>query len=892
VADTLASVLITTGGVGTIVALMGVGIFLLWVAIPLFQPAVVENATNVLPGASSRGPLRVDVDEYQTLAWLLAPDGRIEVAGLTTGELLWDERLETGERALTAVSPSNRTGDVVLGFADGTIELRNIGFRTSYPEADRLPAEIRAKLEGPSPDAAAGVPWERGWIQRGPQGGYRLQELVIEEPPPPPTLAITSAPVLLVDHLVHTRGSSICALTGTAGAYALTMVNITLKENFATGEQGIEVGAPRSLPFEPLAPGEPAFMALAGEEPMLYVAWRSGEVLRLNCADPLDPFIAEVGRLVPRGTSLTALGLLLGDNTLVWGDSKGRVKGGFLVRQEDFKAQPQKLHDRRCLDMACEASKIRYRFIVTKHLAERSSPLRSLAFSKRSRLAALGFEDGEVHLINVSTEQLVACFTVPSPRSRSVIGLSMAPKEDGLLALTADGGFHFRLDTRHPEAGYKSFFLPVWYERYAAPSHMWQTGGASDDTEPKLGLIPLIFGTIKAALYALLFGAPIALMAAVYSSEFLHRRVRAVIKPSIELLASLPSVVLGVLAALVLAPFVERTIPTVLMFFLCVPIAFFCCAYFWQLLPAGFTRPLGSWRPIVLIVPLLAGILLATLLGPLMERLFFAGDMRGWLAWNPAIGADPAGRFASSLGGWFYILLPLCWLGAALSTRRFITPLVGHRIRGRGRATVAWIDISKFFLATLTAVLAALALAMLLDAFNLDLRGNWLLLGFDLSPMRSYVQQNALIVGVVMGFAILPIIYTLADDALSAVPEHLRSAALGAGATQWQTAVTVVIPTAMGGLFSALMIGLGRAVGETMIVLMALDNTAILDLNIFGGARTLSANIADELRLAVHNSTHYRTLFLAALVLFTMTFIVNMIAELVRLRSRRRASNL
>src|SRR4029434_5148673 len=110
-----------------------------------------------------------------------------------------------------------------------------------------------------------------------------------------------------------------------------------------------------------------------------------------------------------------------------------------------------------------------------------------------------------------------------------------------------------------------------------------------------------------------------------------------------------------------------------------------------------------------------------------------------------------------------------------------------------------------------------------------------------------------------MVFAILPIIYTIADDALTSVPEHLRSASLGASATPWQTAVRIVIPTAMSGLFSAVMIGLGRAVGETMIVLMSGGNTPVRDMNIFNGFRTLSANIAVELPEAPVNTTHFRT---------------------------------
>src|SRR5262245_25119842 len=158
--------------------------------------------------------------------------------------------------------------------------------------------------------------------------------------------------------------------------------------------------------------------------------------------------------------------------------------------------------------------------------------------------------------------------------------------------------------------------------------------------------------------------------------------------------------------------------------------------------------------------------------------------------------------------------------------------------------------------------------------------------------MGPYSQRNALVVGFIMGFAIIPIIYTIAEDALSSVPEHLRSGSLATGATPWQTATRIVIPTAMSGLFSAVMIGMGRAVGETMIVVMATGNTPVLEWNVFNGFRTLSANIAVELPEAVKDSSHYRTLFLAALVLFVMTFLLNTIAEMVRLRFRRRAYQL
>jgi phosphate transport system permease protein len=204
------------------------------------------------------------------------------------------------------------------------------------------------------------------------------------------------------------------------------------------------------------------------------------------------------------------------------------------------------------------------------------------------------------------------------------------------------------------------------------------------------------------------------------------------------------------------------------------------------------------------------------------------------------------------------------------------------------RPAAIW-SLAKFGILSAVALLISYAAAEILSKAGVDVRKPLPGLG---SIMDTYDQRNALVVGFVMGFAIIPIIYTIAEDALSTVPGHLRSASLGAGATQWQTAMRIVIPTAMSGLFSALMIGLGRAVGETMIVLMALGNTPVMNANLFEGARTLSANIAVELPEAVRNSAHYRTLFLSALVLFILTFIVNTLAESVRLRFRKRAYHL
>jgi phosphate transport system permease protein len=152
----------------------------------------------------------------------------------------------------------------------------------------------------------------------------------------------------------------------------------------------------------------------------------------------------------------------------------------------------------------------------------------------------------------------------------------------------------------------------------------------------------------------------------------------------------------------------------------------------------------------------------------------------------------------------------------------------------------------------------------------------------------TYDQRNSLVVGLAMGFAVIPIIFTIADDALSAVPGSLTAGSLALGASRWQTALRVVLPTASPGIFSAVMIGFGRAVGETMIVLMATGNTPVLDWSIFNGMRTLSANTAVEIPEAPYGGTLYRILFLSAALLFAMTFAVNTVAEVIRQRLRER----
>lgn len=364
---------------------------------------------------------------------------------------------------------------------------------------------------------------------------------------------------------------------------------------------------------------------------------------------------------------------------------------------------------------------------------------------------------------------------------------AMSANELHLVALFDNEIRVAAVDNEYPQISLSSLWQKVWYESYPEPAYVWQSTSANDDFEEKFSLIPITFGTIKAALFAMLFATPIAVLGAIYTAYFMSPRMRRVVKPSIELMEALPTVIIGFLAGLWFAPIVETHLTAVFSLMVTLPLSALVTGLVWYVLPKGFTRRFSNgWHALILIPVLIITIVSVFVLGNQIENLLFGGDIRSYLA-------------------------------------------------GFG-------------------------------------------IGFD--------QRNALVVGFAMGFAVIPTIFTIAEDAIFSVPKHLSDGSLALGATAWQTLIYVVLLTASPGIFSAIMMGLGRAVGETMIVLMATGNTPILDWNILEGMRTLSATIAVELPESEVGGSHFRLLFLAALLLFVFTFAVNFLAEWVRQRLR------
>ena len=465
---------------------------------------------------------------------------------------------------------------------------------------------------------------------------------------------------------------------------------------------------------------------------------------------------------------ITALEYALGNVTALVGDAKGNLGAWFRVRLKDDDPDPQ--------------------FVKAHTYPAQGVGISAIGRRTRDKSFVTAGDDGSLVLRHMTSERSVISFPATGQPVDFVL---LTPKMDGIIAKQAEGRLaRYEISSPHPEITWKALFGKVWYEGYAKPEYTWQSTGGTDDFETKFSLVPLIFGTIKGTLYALLFAIPLAVLGALYTSQFMHPNIKAKVKPTVEIMAALPSVVVGFIAGLWLASRVEKQIVPVLLMVVLLPLFGTMGVLFWDRLPRGFRQKLRPGMEIAVIVPLVfLGACVALALGPMVESGFFQGDFRLWLT----------------------------------------------------------------------------------GAMNL-----------------VYDQRNCLVVGLAMGFAVIPIIFTIAEDAFSSVPQHLTAASLALGASRWQTAVGVVLPTASPGIFSAIMIGFGRAVGETMIVLMATGNTPVLDWSIFNGMRTLSANVAVEIPEAPYGGTLYRTLFLAGLVLFLMTFLVNTVAELIRHRLRER----
>ncbi len=543
----------------------------------------------------------------------------------------------------------------------------------------------------------------------------------------------------------------------------LSLIRLNKEQNFMSdvvelSAETYELPTLSSMPFK---------LLISPDQRWLMAIDRGANLSILDLRNVASPRLHAVHKL--SNYELSDAQLLLGGSTLTVADVNGVISQWFMVRDKD---NHWTLTHIRNFDQ------------------QQGSQL--LAMEHRRR----GFTTGDAKG-NIAFFSATAGVQVHSEKltKNPIRFIAMSPRANAMLVENEVGQLSFwQVDNKHPDTSWTALWNKIWYEGYENPEYIWQSSSASNDFEPKYSLMPLAFGTLKSAFYAMLMATPLAICGAIYTAYFMAPAMRRKVKPLIELMEALPTVILGFLAGLWLAPFIETNLASVFTLLVVVPFGTLIFAYLWAQVPKDSWWQLPDGWDVVIIIPVVLG--LAWLSMPLsdgIETSLFGGNMRQWVSEDLGI---------------------------------------------------------------------------------------------------NYDQRNALVVGIAMGFAVIPTIFSITEDAIFSVPKHLSQGSLALGATPWQTLTRVVIPTASPGIFSAVMIGMGRAVGETMIVLMATGNTPIMDMNIFEGMRTLAANIAVEMPESEVGGSHFRILFLAALVLFAFTFIVNTLAEVIRQRLRQKYGSL
>ncbi len=713
-ANNLARYVITFGGYGIIISIVGILLFLLYQSLPLtFKASLKKTFSFEIPGPKAR-ILLTGVDQYREISYTLNDRGIVTFYQLDSASVLQRDTLtlRPGERILSAAKGSLTKEVFAAGTDQGRILSAEIKMQPQYQGNTRV-------------------------IQ--PSFSFADSFTVAKEPD------TQFNHIEKISYCENEDGIQYWAWANHEGQVYLKIYDPDDDENY----------------FYSLSPnmGEEVFQTftISFDGRMLIVGTQSGELFWFNLGDIEQVNLQDNWKASQH--PVTSLQFLIGDNSLVVGDDNGTVEVWFPVRDEENQ----------------------FKFRPVHQFKPHPEAVTQIYSSPRNRSFLTIDELGDIHLNYSTTDETQLEF---KKSDFPVQTAAFAPKSNGIVIIdTKDRYGLYFLKDEHPEATLETLFGKVWYEGYPKPEFVWQSTGGSDEFESKLSLIPLIFGTFKGTLYAMLFSVPLAILAAIYVARFAPKRISRIIKPTVEIMAALPSVVIGFLAGLYFSPLFEDHLMMIFLFVFFLPVVFLGGVVLWRLVPEKrrMMMPLG-WELIYVIPLILITFFLASSLSHSVEFTLFGGNLKQWL----------------------------------------------------------------------------------FDALG-----------------QTYDQRNSIVVGFALGFAVIPIIFTISEDALSNVPESLTSASLALGASPWQTVRRVVLPAAAGGIFAAVMLGFGRAIGETMIVLMATGNTPILDLSPFNGFRAMSACIAVEIPEAPVGGTLYRVLFLVAFLLFIFTFIINSLSAII-----------
>jgi phosphate transport system permease protein len=734
--DSFMSKFITVGGLSVIAAVLLILIFIGKEVIPLLEEAKVDHIETIeLPKVDIE---HIAVDEWTALPTLITKSSVYLINREKNNEITNKEFKTHNNSPITAIDYDQERQLIVLGNDQGFISLVEFKYYKEFLDE-----------------------YENG----------RQKSKTIFELSQKPYLEFSEEGAKIVKIAANQSASRkiVAGVTEKDGKQKLLVV--TLKQSVDLfGNISDDLAVDEKLDFTKYITGKIQDVLISSQADSILVYTDKNEVFsfrtkenKIAFAQKFKPFKGEESK------EIVSMNYLFGSSTVIFSNKTGRFLGYTIYKPSEDMPRVYGLTK------------------VTLDDLEGGAEVFCRSLRNKSFLVSNG---NNIKLMYSTSESVNWSDTLDYDVKHSII----SGKYDRMLLVDDENNLNiFKLSDPHPEASLKTYFTKVWYEGQAEPKFLWSSTGGTEEAEKQLSMMPLIFGTLKATFYAMLFAMPIAILAAIYTSQFLPPSWKTIIKPLMEVMASLPSVIIGFLAALILAPAIEDKVPSIALVILSVPIAALVVGYAWNFLPPKIRYKCTEGMEFVIFAPVLIIVTcIAWNMGPVIESWFFTV-------------IDSQGREIVSFSRW-------------------------------------WSE----------------------------------------SLGMEYTQKNAMIVGFAMGFAVIPIIFTIAEDSLSNVPKSLTSASLALGASRWQTTWRVVLPTASAGIFSACMIGLGRAVGETMIVLCAAGGTGLMEMNIFNGMRTLSLNLATELPEAAKQGTLYRTLFLGALILFVLTFVINTFAEIIR----------
>ncbi len=757
--DFVARVIITLGGVTIIASVIGILLLIVGVTLPLFLGATSEQM--------ARAPLPTEVAGDDVLA-----------VGVNRVELD-----QAGVEDADSVSVYTLSGDGTVTFYDFSPQAQNRSAADASASAGAGRYRILGseKIASPASDGHTIVGVEPAETMQHcllwSDGSLSLVEAVLDA-------RFDELGRRSIDHKVKTLASIPAdgedkvvravargdASGGATWAKLLADNHIEIvREVMRRTPLGVSSSKKQRITISEGIPGTITAMTLNRAGDTLFAGTDNGMLLRWKVGKNGRVAQREVVKAFEDQRAITALAMVFGDVSIAVGDEKGVLSSWFPIRHEGTK-----------------------RLTAVHELGRHDSPIVEISPSERNKTLLSRDRDGRVRLDYTTSERQLLSIQDDyplrlagySPRGNAMVGLD----DEGQLSLW---NFDWQMSEHsHPEVSWTTLFGKVHYENHDESKYIWQSSGTD---EPKMSLVPVIFGTLKSTIYAMLFAVPLALFSAMYVSHFTTPGFKRAIKPVVEVMAAVPTVVVGFLILLWAAPLVGKWIVGVFASLLTIPLTFVVFMMLWQLVRRyDWAKRLENGYEFLILVPVMVGgAILAMWVCIPVENWLFAGDFRQWLY-----------------------------------------------------------DVS--------------------------------------SGDLSYEQLNSMVVSFGLGFAVIPIIFSISEDALSSIPYEMTAASLALGASRWQTVWRVILPSASPGIFAAMMIGFGRAVGETMIVFMAAGNTPILDWSPFNGFRTLSANIAMETPEAARNSTLYRVLFLCAVLLFILTFLLNTAAEIVRVRLRKK----